>query len=199
MKSNPLVQIVTLMFIGLLVCLLSFESWNRMVDQADKNLRSSFFDLEKSLKIERESTEAIHNAGDGVDAESKLSEEFFRGMPDHVELQEWTRELSIRVTHRLHRTLCRVGSVLALFPIVILMLTATLLDGMLGRRVKQLRFDYPSPLLHRVSILLITGIITLFALLILSPLPFAPQETILFAIVTGLAIKLHLLHLPKRI
>jgi hypothetical protein len=199
MKPNPYIQILGVLLMGLIVSALLLEPWNRLVDQADTRLRRSFFGLEKSYSIEREATKIIREAYSYVNFDENSSDDPFARLPDYLRIMEWLSDMEDRVIYRLHRTLCRTGSILAIFPVAFLMLTAALMDGMMGRRMKQLRFDYPSPLLHRASILLFSGLNAIFILLILSPLPYAPQENILFMFLTGQTLKLHLLHLPKRI
>lgn len=196
MKPNVTVQIFSSLLMGLIVLAMVFEPWNRMVDQLDIRLRRSFFGLEKSILIEHEVMKTMSFNMDDVGFSSVASKELMNRMPD---LQELVFEISERLAARINRTLCRISSVLALFPVVILMLATPLMDGILGRRIKQVRFDYPSPLLHRCAIFLLSALLGTFTLLIITPIPFAPQETILMSLLSGLVLKQYLLHLPKRL
>lgn len=184
---------------ALIASALLFEPWNRLVDHADTSLRRSFFGVEKAYAIEQEAARTIREAYASVNYDDNYVRDPLTRLPDYYQLMAWLSDMEDRVLYRLYRTFCRAGSILSMFPVAFLMLIAALMDGMLGRRIKQLRFDYPSPLLHRTSILLFTGVNMIFILLIFSPLPYAPQENILFLFLTGQALKLHLLHLPKRI
>ncbi|NBS15803.1 MAG: DUF4400 domain-containing protein [Gammaproteobacteria bacterium] len=196
MKPNVTVQIFSSLLMGLIVLAMVFEPWNRMVDQLDTRLRRTFFGLEKSISIEHEVMKTMSFNLDDVGFSSVSSKELMNRMPD---LQELVFEISERLAARINRTLCRISSVLALFPVVILMLATPLMDGILGRRIKQVRFDYPSPLLHRCAIFLLSALLAIFTLLIITPIPFAPQETILMSLLSGLVLKQYLLHLPKRL
>lgn len=196
MKPNFTVQIFSSLLMGLIVLAMVFEPWNRMVDQLDIRLRRSFFGLEKSISIEHEVMKTMSFNMDDVGFSSVTSKELLNRMPD---LQEFTQEVSKRLESRIKRTICRINSILALFPAVILMVGTPLLDGMFGRRIKQVRFDYPSPLMHRFSTFLFSAVAGIFTLLIFTPLPFAPQEVIVAALISGLILKMYLLHLPKRL
>jgi hypothetical protein len=196
MKPNVTVQIFSSLLMGLIVLAMVFEPWNRMVDQLDTRLRRTFFGLEKSISIEHEVTKTMSFNMDDVGFSSVASKELMNRMPD---LQAFTQEVSKRLESRIKRTICRINSILALFPAVILMVGTPLLDGMFGRRIKQVRFDYPSPLLHRCAIFLLSALLAIFTLLIITPIPFAPQETILMSLLSGLVLKQYLLHLPKRL
>ena len=199
MRPNIVVQIFSVLLLGLLVLAMAFEPWNRMVDQMDTQLRQSFFGLAKSYSIEHEATTTIREAyaeiHDGYDSNSDP----FTRLPDFYRIQAWILEMDDRVIYRAHRTLCRIATILELFPVGILLLTALGLDGMQGRSIKQLRFDYPSPLRHRVSLSLLLALMTIMGLLVLSPLPFAPEEVFLGGLLLSYLMNMHLLNLPKRL
>lgn len=199
MKPNIAVQIFSVLLLELLVLTMAFEPWNRMVDQMDTQLRRSFFGLEKSHSIEHEATTTIREAyaqiNDGYDSNSDP----LTRLPDFYRIQAWLLEMEDRVIYRAHRTLCRIATILEIFPVGILLVTAFSLDGMQGRSIKQLQFDYPSPILHRLSIFLLLANMALLGLLILAPLPFAPLEVVIGGALLSWMVKIHLLNLPKRL
>lgn len=199
MKPNITVQIFSFLLMGLIVLTVVFEPWNRMVDQLDIRLRRSFFGYEKSHTIEREMTNTVRDLYASISPENEPMPAFLTRMPDFYRIQVWASDMEERIIYRSYRILCRIESILCLFPVVMLMFTIPLMDAMLGRRIKQMRFDYPSPLLHRFSSFLFSVLAGIFTLLIFTPVPFAPEEAVVTALLSGLILKMYLLHLPKRL
>jgi hypothetical protein len=199
MKPNPVVQTLSVLLIGLIASALFFEPWNRLVDQADTRLRRSFFGLEKSLSIEREATKTIQEAYTNISFHYDSASDPFTKLPDYDRITAELSGMEDRVIYRVHRTLCRIGTILTLFPLGLLLLVGSTADGMMGRSIRQLRFDYPSPMLHRLSLVLLMGTFAILGLLILVTLPFAPQEIVLVGVIFSWIVKAHLLHLPKRL
>jgi hypothetical protein len=199
MKTNPVVQILSVLLIGLIASALLFEPWNRLVDQADMRLRRSFFGLEKSVAIEREATKSIREAYTNISFNDDSASDPFSKLPDYDRITAWLSDMEDRVLYRAHRTLYRIGTILTLFPLGFLLLAGSTLDGMMGRNIKRLRFDYPSPLLHRMTALSLIILCALLGFLLTAPLPFAPQEVVIEGVILSWALKTHLLHLPKQL
>ena len=145
MKPNPAVQILSVLLIVIIAAALLLEPWNRLVDQADMRLRRSFLGLEKSLSIEREATKSIREAFTNISLNEDSASDPFTKLPDYYRITAWLSDMEDRVIYRVHRTLCRIGTILALLPLGLLLLVGFTLEGMMGRSVRQLRFDYPSP------------------------------------------------------
>jgi hypothetical protein len=199
MKPNPVVQALSLLLIGIIASALLFEPWNRLVDQADMRLRRSFLGLEKSLYIEREATKSIGEAYTNISFNDNYASDPFTQLPDYYHITAWISDMEDRVLHRAYRTLCRIGTILTLFPLGLLLLVGSTADGMMGRSIRQLRFDYPSPLLHRMTALSLITLCAFLGFLLAAPLPFAPQEVVIGGIIISWTLKTHLLHLPKRL
>jgi hypothetical protein len=199
MKPNPVVQILSLLLIGIIASTLFFEPWNRLVDQADMRLRRSFLGLEKSLSIEREATKSIREAYTNISFNDDSASDPFTKLPDYDRITAWLPGMEDRVLYRVHRTLCRIGTILTLFPLGLLLLVGSTADGMMGRSIRQLRFDYPSPLMHRATVFILILLCAGLGFLLATPLPFAPQEVVIGGIIFSWALKTHILSLPKRL
>lgn len=199
MKPNPVVQALSLLLMGLIASALLFEPWNRLVDQADMRLRRSFFGLEQSHSIEREATKTIREAYTNINFNDDSASDPLSKLPDYDRITAGLSDMEDRVLYRAYRTLCRIGTILTLFPLGFLLLVGSTMDGMMGRSIRQLGFDYPSPMLHRLSLLLLVGALAILGILILVPLPFAPQSIILGGVIFSWMVNAHLLHLPKRL
>lgn len=201
MKPQFSIQFLCFILLGLCLCSISFEGWNHEVDRVDRVLRASFLGPRLSQRIE---VEALCELGNPENGSSRL-------LPTHKEmglettatdvraLDQWAAELAETLLSRMHRILCRLGVALLMFPLNGLVVFCFIGDGLLGRRIKQLRFDYPSPLVHRLTLHGFTGLMVIAFLLIVAPLPFPPQEVIGVTVLCAWILEMHLLHLPKRI
>ena len=201
MKTSFGIQLLCWILLGLGFCSLSFESWNLEVERMDRRLRDSFFGPRVSQKIEHE---ALREVGMPQEGSLWLSPTFKdlglkTSVPDFQALDQWAIALAEIVIDRLHRTLCRLNVALVIFPFNALVVFCFVGDGLMGRRVKQLRFDYPSPLLHRLTLHGFAGLFVVSILLVLAPMPFAPQEIIAVSILSAWILETHLRHLPKRL
>lgn len=201
MKTSFNVQFFCLILLGLIFISLSLEAWNFEVDRLDTRLRNSFFGARISKRIENEVLQALGEPQDG----SRWLSISFKEMGIQIipseghALDQWADALAETALLRVHRILCRLNTFLLLFPLNGLVIFCFVGDGLLGRRIKQLRFDYPSPLIHRLTLHGFLGLMVISLLLILAPIPFAPQEILGLTTLCSWLLEAHLLHLPKRL
>jgi hypothetical protein len=201
MKTSFGIQLLCWILLGVGFCSLSFESWNLEVERMDRRLRYSFFGPRVSQKIEHE---ALREVGTPQEGSLWLSPTFKRfglktSIPDFQALDQWAIALAEIVIDRIHRTLCRLDVAIVMFPFNALVIFCFVGDGLMSRRVKQLRFDYPSPLVHRLTLHGFAGLFVISILLVLAPIPFAPLEIIAVSILSAWILETHLRHLPKRL
>lgn len=202
MKPNLWVQVLSVLIFTLLTCSLLFDAWNQGIDRADQELRTKFLGANISQRIEMDAKVSVTlssiRSSQSVTSIWEISPQTKTAM-DMSEMEAWVSEFCLKATDRVERLLLRLGVILYISPFLLLLLMAFILDGLLGRRIKQLRFDYPSPLLHRLSLSFFLLVATIIGLLLLAPLPFAPQEVIAFTLLLAWVLEIHLLHLPKRL
>lgn len=199
MKPNVWVQVLSVLIFTLLTCSLLFDAWNQRIDRADEELRTTFLGSKMSQKIEREAKVSITLSSIRSIASIWDIGPQTKTAMDLSEMEAWVSEFCLKATDRGERLLLRLGVILYISPFLLLLLMAFILDGLLGRRIKQLRFDYPSPLLHRLSLSFFLLVATILGLLLLAPLPFGPQEVVAFTLLLAWVLEIHLLHLPKRL
>lgn len=195
MKTNLWLQALSLLIIGLVASSLTFDAWNRMIDHADEVVIESFFGPVLSQKIHDEAVVTLRSQP----RESKGVQPLLESPIPLDGLESSAAVFMGKLTDRIKRALMRLNVLFTLSPVLGLLITAFMVNGIVGRHIKQLRFDYPSPLIHRLSIFLIGALLSLTVLLILAPLPFAPHEVIVIALVFAWVLETHLLHLPKRL
>jgi Domain of unknown function (DUF4400) len=202
MKPNFWVPVLSIMLFCVLSCSLLFDAWNQRVDRSDEELRTAFLGSKMSQRIEMDAKNSVTlspiRSSQSVASIWDISPETKTAM-DLSEMEAWASEFCLKATDRVERLLIRVGIILYISPYLLLILMAFIVDGLLGRRIKQLRFDYPSPLLHRLSLSFFLLVATILGLLLLAPLPFAPQEVVAFTLLLAWVLEIHLLHLPKRL
>ena len=199
MKPNPVVQTLSVLLIGLIASSLLLEPWNRLVDEADTHLRRSFFGLGQSLSIERAATKSIREANTKISFNDDSASDPFTKLPDYDRITAWLSGMEDQVLYRAHRTLCRIGTILTLFPLGLLLVVGSTVDGMMGRSIRQLRFDYPSPLMLRATTFIFVASFAVLGLLLAAPLPFTPQAVAIGGMIFSWALKTHILNLPKRL
>ena len=99
----------------------------------------------------------------------------------------------------IYRIIWRGLLVLAFLPFLLAALLPFLVDGMMQRKIRQSNFDYPSPLAHRSSLYTLTGVLALFPILLVAPVPMPPQTIPLLMIVIPWAANIHIANTQKRI
>jgi hypothetical protein len=84
-------------------------------------------------------------------------------------------------------------------PALLLLLVAGVLDGHWRWRIRQLGFDYPSPVARQVSQTGLALVMGWLLLVLLLPLPLHPCEILLLGLIAARLIGTGITHLPKQL
>jgi len=95
--------------------------------------------------------------------------------------------------------LLRAALLMAWGPPLLLLLLAGVLDGHWRWRIRQLGFDYPSPVARQASQTGLTLVVALLLLALLLPVPLHPWLIPLLALVAAMLIGTGITHLPKQL
>lgn len=204
MNGSASIQILCMTLLLVLVANVASEAWSRRLDQMDHALIRDYFGPVGAIRIENEVT---HLMSTGSTPRGSSFEDFFTEgspgslslSPDFQAFQVWTESrlhLAERTAERFFRRLV----VLMEFNGLGLLITGLCaLDGLLQRQVRRTNFAYSSPLAHRITIFTFGGLLSLFPLALITPLPFLPDLVPFLWLLMGWTLHVHLTHLPKRL
>lgn len=139
-------------------------------------------------------------------SESTLDQEWqalLRATPPNTQefnaLVEWVIERWTLFQDIVRRVIRRVYVLMEFDQLGFLIIATFLIDGGIQWRIRRESFAYPSPLAHRASLWILSGLIAISAFELIAPLPFFPQLTPWVILLIAWALRAHITHLPKRL
>ena len=99
----------------------------------------------------------------------------------------------------IYQVMQRLALVVAWLPYLSILVIPTLYDGMQRRRIKQMSFDYASPLRHRGAFWLVSGLMILGFAALFFPFPVPALGVPLIAALLAVALMLLVANTQKRV